>query len=299
MINANRTTSSENNFLNRIYACFSFIVMLIFINGCYTPRYAYSPSAHNVPVLSKKGDSKLGINYSSNGGGNGLNQSFDGASSNGADIQGAYAFSKKWAIKSSYFIRNELNAGDFRLSDSAVIRYKRRLLDVGIGYFTPLDKDGNLFFQLFAGIGRGKFSFTDNGREDPNAPLYSRFHRSNITKYYIQPAFQVQYKKLVAASLSSRFSIVNFGNIKTDYSPSELENYSLKDLGDGPVVFWEPGFVNSYGFKKLPGFQIEYQVGASFLVSRRFVDTRTFNFSIGLQSDLGILLKKKGSATKK
>lgn len=252
-----------------------------------------------MPVLAKKGDSKLALHYASNGGGNGLNRAFEAARSNGADFQTAYAFHKRWAIQSSYFIRNERNGGEYRVSDSAVIRYKRRLFDVGIGYFAPLDRYGNLFFQLFAGVGKGKFSFTDNGREDPNSPLYSRFHKADVTKYYVQPAFQIQFKKLIAVSLSSRFSITNFENIKTDYTDVELENYSLKNISNGAVVFWEPGFVNSFGFKNLPGFQIEYQIGASLLVSRRFVDTRTFNFSIGVQSDIGTMLKKKGEATKK
>ena len=38
------------------------IVVSIIIIGasCNTPRYIYSPAAHNVPVLTKKGDTKNG-----------------------------------------------------------------------------------------------------------------------------------------------------------------------------------------------------------------------------------------------
>jgi len=276
----------------------SFVLLWVTLNGCYTPRYVYSPSAHNVPVLSAKGDSKLAVNYSSNGGGNRWRESFVQARSNGADIQGAYAFHKNWAVQSSFFTRNERNGGDYSNTDSAVIRYKRRLVDAGIGYYKSLHPKGDVYFQVFAGMGAGKFSFTDNGRDDANT-IYSRFHEANIIRFYIQPALQVQYRKLIAASFSSRFSFTDFRNIQTNYASVELENYALQTLGDGAVVFWEPAFINSFGTKKIPGLQLEYQLGFSMLMSRRFIDARTFNFSIGLQSDLGILLKKKGSPSKK
>ncbi|MEI9958041.1 MAG: hypothetical protein WDM90_17455 [Ferruginibacter sp.] len=36
----------------------------------------------------------------------------------------------------------------------------------------------------------------------------------------------------------------------------------------------------------MPGLQLEFQMGFAFLVSRRFVDARSFNFSTGLLFDL-------------
>lgn len=43
-----------------------FICFTIIMASCNTPRYIYSPFAHNVPVLTKKGDSKIGAVYSTN-----------------------------------------------------------------------------------------------------------------------------------------------------------------------------------------------------------------------------------------
>ncbi|MEI9958043.1 MAG: hypothetical protein WDM90_17465 [Ferruginibacter sp.] len=50
--------------------CLLCIACCLLLFSCYTPRYVYSPSAHNVPVLLKKGDSKIAANYSANLAGN-------------------------------------------------------------------------------------------------------------------------------------------------------------------------------------------------------------------------------------
>ena len=41
-------------------------LLLFFFSACKAPRYAYSPSAHNAPVLTQKGDGKIGALYSNN-----------------------------------------------------------------------------------------------------------------------------------------------------------------------------------------------------------------------------------------
>jgi hypothetical protein len=271
------------------------IVLLTYmLQGCYTPRYAYSPSAHNVPLLTGKGDAKLGASFSSNIiGSSTVNGVKRQGKANGTDIQGAYAFKKKWALQGNFFSRREINEGDFSLyRDSAVIRYKRNMFELGAGYFKKLNEDGRLMFQFFAGVGTGKFSFTDDG-QDANRVGYSKFHRSTVYKFYVQPVWMYQGEKKIAASLSSRFSFINYRNIRTDYTASELEKFQLFELSRGPVLFWEPAFVNAIGFKKLPGVYLEYQVGMSLLMSRRFIDGRFFNFSAGVNIDPPLLFTKK------
>lgn len=160
---------------------FPVFLVLLCIYSCYTPRYVYSPSAHNVPVLTKKGDSKLSANYSSNLSfgrmpGNGLKNNY------GYDLQGAYAITENIAIQSSYYSRHEKNEGSFSNNrDSSIIRYDRHLYEFGVGYFRHLDT-GHLIFQVFGGVGFGKFMFTDNGR-NPGGVSYSNFHIADIQKY--------------------------------------------------------------------------------------------------------------------
>ena len=283
-----------------IARCLLLVAPSLLLFSCYTPRYVYSPAAHNVPLLLQKGDSKLAINYSSN-----LNNKKTSGSqvfhsrSNGMDAQGAFAISNKFAIQANYFLRNEKNEGNYSIyRDSAILNYKRKLTEMGVGYYTKLQPQGSVILQVFAGVGFGKFSFTDFGK-DNNQVAYSRFHQAAITKFYVQPAIMYLYKKRVAASFSSRLSIIRFHNIKTDYTATELRNFELDSLTLSPVVFWEPAFVNTIGFKKLPGLRVEYQLGLSVLLSHRFIDARSFNFSLGMQADLSELFKKNLPARKK
>jgi hypothetical protein len=244
------------------------IACCFFLFSCYTPRYVYSPAAHNVPVLVKKGDSKLAANYSVN----------MAEEAGGYDLQGAYAFTNHWALQLNYFKRTEKNSGDFSsaISDSTVI---------AVGYFHSLNERQLVFFQVFAGAGFGKFGFTDVGR-DATGLYRSRYHNMDIAKIFIQPALMVKSRGSFAASLSSRYSVIYFKNIKTDYSVTDLENYTLDSLNASPRLFWEPAMVFTFGYKKLPGISFEFQNGFSFLMSRRFVDYRSFNFSAGLVFDL-------------
>lgn len=271
--------------------------MLIIISSCYTPRYVYSPAAHNVPLLTKKGDSKIALNYSSNLSFN-KEPTSNLKNSYGYDIQGAYAVSKHVALQSSYYSRHEKNDGSYSNNrDSSVIRYHRYLFEFGAGYFHHLDTGSHFTFQVFTGIGFGKFTFTDNGK-NPGGVLYSHFHQADITKVYLQPALVLKTNRQITVSISSRFSIINFHTIKTDYTTAELTNYQLNSLDYSPVFFWEPSFINSFGFKKIPGLNLEYQFGMSLLMSRKFVDGRSFNFSAGIILDIPMLLKKKRVAPK-
>ena len=274
--------------------------LILYLSSCYTPRYVYSPSAHNVPVLTKKGDSKLAFNYSLNLSGNTSdNAGSTDPTGNGFDLQAAQALSDHWAIMVNYFNRKERNSGDYVAGrrDSVTIHYRRNLVEIGAGYYHILTNNKQAIFQVFGGIGFGKSDFTDEGRNF-NSPYRTRFHNMNIIKLFIQPAFMIRSKNNFSASFSSRNSLVFFKNIQTDYTVTELNNYKLDSLTISPRLFWEPSIVNTFGFKKLPGLQFEFQLGFAFLVSRRFVDYRSFNFSTGILFDLPKLLKKKTPVAK-
>lgn len=285
--------------MKNIFYIFNFTFLVFCLSSCYTPRYVYSPSAHNVPVFIKKGDSKLAFNYSVNFADNTVKENASAkGKARGYDLQAAYAFTNHWAGQFNYFHRNERNAGDFdnNILDSTIINYQRNLTEIGAGYFHVLSNNKQAIFQVFGGMGFGTFSFTDKGR-DQNSVYRNRYHKMNITKVFIQPAFMVRSKRNFAATLSSRNSIIFFKNVQTDYTASELDNYKLDSLSYSPRLFWEPSVINAFGFKKLPGIQFELQMGVSFLMSRRFVDYRAFNFSAGLLFDLPKLftLSKRSS----
>jgi hypothetical protein len=239
-----------------------------------------------VPVLTKKGDSKVGAVYSTNITGE---QKKNGVTidnrSRGIDAQAAWAISDNWAVQASHFYRWEKSTGG---SDSLTLKYQRNLTELGIGYYMPVNENKNIFFQFFVGAGLGKFSFTDKDKFGYN------FHEANITKIYLQPAMLFRSKGSFTNSISVRGSIINYRNIKTSYSTSQLEDFKLDNLTNRSKLFIEPAYTGSFGFKNLPAVRLEFQAGLSFLVARNLVDYRVFNFSAGTWLDLGSLFRKNG-----
>lgn len=278
---------------------FFLAVVAVFFASCDTPRYAYSPSAHNVPLLAKQGDSKISANYSTNADMQESDNNYTRNRSNGYDLQGAVAVTDHIAVQGSYFSRREKSYGNSYNADTATVRYKRSLFEFGAGYFTPIDKKQRVFFQVFGGVGFGKLGITDIGT-DFAGTAFSRFYNSDIRKYYLEPAIIFRNKEVFAASLSTRFSVIGFKNVSTNYSLEEKQNYRLDSLNRFSTVFFEPAFVNSYGFNKLPGFRLEYQLGLSLALDpEAIMDYRPFNFSIGLLFDIGKLIKGPAASNDK
>lgn len=251
----------------------------------------YSPAATNVPILTKKGDSKLAAYYS--------NATFGGRdlkkiNSFGFDAQAAYAINNHWMFLLNHNNRYEKTSADFDtyLLDSNFIRYKRNMTEIGGGYFTAMNDSSKLFLQLTGGIGFGKFSFDDNGEDAVNG-YYSRFHRTNVTKLFIQPVLQLRFSKSFTSSFASRFIVLWYHSIKTDYTAAEQSSYLLDGLSASPRTFWEPAVINNFSFKKLPSVQFELQFGFAALISQRFIDYRAVNLSAGAILDISKLKKAR------
>lgn len=252
--------------------------------NCYSPRYVYSPSTLNIPALAKKGDIKISGYLAENAGRSGGLANLNG-SSVGIDLQGAYAFNKHFALMLNQYNRWENNGDDNDVlpGDSIVIKYFRNLTEIAVGYFKILG-DSNSSFQFFSGIAKGKFTIKE--RNASNNISFNRFHKSNITKIFIQPSIVAGLNKNFTASLASRLSALYFNGIRTDYSQNELDDYFLTDLGGSPVFFWEPAMDFAIGFKGLKGIKFNFQLGLSVLINRRFIDYRTINFGAGITTDL-------------
>lgn len=261
------------------------VVLIAALSACNTARYAYSPSAHNVPVITQKGDGKVGAFYSTNlvGEERQNGETVDNRT-RGFDLQGAYAVTDNFAVQASYFYRWEKTR---RNSDSSTIRYNRNLTELGLGYYLPLNDKKRAFFQVFAGAGLGKFSFTDVDITG------SYFHQANITKVYVQPAFLYRSKGSFTSSISLRASIINYSRIKTNYSYSQIHDYDLDSLNNRSKIFFEPAFTGSFGLKGVPGLRFEFQAGLSLLASTKFMNYRFIDLSVGTWLNLGDFLRKK------
>jgi hypothetical protein len=277
----------------RFFAAASFAAALA---SCYTPRYMYSPTNTNVPNLTKKGDSKMAAYISfgikGNKTRNGVTQNQDDFHNRGFDLQGAYALSNHIGVIAGQSNRYERNSGNFANAiDSATINYRRSITELGVGYFGRFAKNKSLV-QLFAGYSFGNFSLTDAGR-DASSGSYTRFHTATVRKIFIQQAIQADISPYFTTSFANRFNFVFFSNINTDYTLAEQESYLLSNLSGRTSVFWEPAIINNFGFKKIPGFRLELQLGFASLVSRKFIDYRSINLSIGAMADMRKLFAKK------
>jgi hypothetical protein len=245
----------------------------------------YSPAATNVPVFTKKADSKLAGYYS--------NSTFGGRDvkkiySYGFDLQAAYALNKHWLALLNLSNRYEeinSNSQTYYYLDSNSIRYKRSMTEIGGGYYTTLKDSGKLYVQVLGGIGFGKFRLDDNGKDATNA-YYSRFHQTGVTKLFFQPALQFRYNKNFSTSFASRFILLWYHSITTNYTAAEQDAYLLDGLTASARTFWEPAIINTFNFSKLPTIQFELQFGISALISRRFIDYRSVNISAGVIADI-------------
>lgn len=289
--------------MKTVLVILSFVFIIVFAS-CDTPRYAYSPTAHNVPVFTKQGDSKVAAYYSNNGVYSSTDEDgneYDRNVSQGFDVQGAVAASNNIAVQAGYYNRSETanqNSG-FSGDSKAAIKYKRNLFEFGFGYFTPVDKKQHMLFQVYGGAGFGKTKINERGTFNYVDSSYTRFYNTNITKFYLEPSITFKTPKdIFAATIATRGSIIKFGKVQTDYTQNEKIDYNLDSLDRYAVFFFEPSFVGSFGFPKMPGMRIELQAGMSLLYDKSFIDYRPFNFSIGLVFDIPKLIKGTGAASK-
>src|SRR5690349_17462937 len=118
--------------MKTIPALFTLFCIIVFAS-CDTPRYAYSPTAHNVPVFTQKGDTKAAAYYSNNGiytSTDSEGNEYDRNIAQGFDIQGAAAVTNNIALQAGYYYRNETSTEDLGNNvDNNTVKYNRYLFE--------------------------------------------------------------------------------------------------------------------------------------------------------------------------
>jgi len=271
----------------------AFILLSISFVSCYSPRYVYTPSAQNIPLLNKKNDIEIAALYA--GSVNTLKEK--GNYNGGFDIHTAWAISNHFGIMLNESFQWEKNGGNdsFFPNDSSFLSYKRNFTELGIGYFSSSKKNVKMQFQAFAGIAAGSSKIRDNFISN-NTEL-NKYHDSRVTKIFLQPAFIYNIGKNFSAVLGSRFTAVVFSHIRTNYTDEELDNYILDSITVSPVFFWEPAVSYTFGFKKFP-LKFRLQGSISVLLNHRFVEYRSSNIGIGIVCDFFQRKKNKTASLK-
>lgn len=274
------------------------VIVVILLNSCSSYRYIYSASPPNNPYFTGKGDSKLTAYYSE---GDNSDQ-LSGEKDDGFDVQGAYAMGNRWAVTTSYFHRRERDIYTFNsnnIFDSSRVNYKRNLVDVGGGYFMPVNFKKTITFNLYGGLALGKFSIKDNGVS--NGANYSRYHNSAITKWFFQPSVNFMPGKYFHFSIALKNSFVHYGNIQTSYTAEELKYFSLDKIANKTLPYLETSFDFQLGLPEYPWVKLDAAIsgasqpygGNGSIAEEPRLRTRGFNGSIGLNFDFSKIKKMR------
>lgn len=257
--------------------------------SCHTPRYVYSPAPPNVPYFTKKGDSKISGFYSG-----GEADGYGNVSNQGFDIQGAYAVTNHWAVILNYYNRTEKDMYNvpYNAFDSSSVRYKRNSLEVGIGYYVPLNRHKTITYNIYAGYGFGGFKINDTGL-DSSRNRYSKYYNCNTGNFFIQGGFNFMPSRYFAFSLMGKISSMYYGYSQSSYTSQELKYFYLDKLNKRTLTFFEPTFNMQFTVPKCDWLKVEGSLTFSTNTPDYYPAARSFNGSIGLTIAPSKIFKSK------
>jgi len=219
------------------------LVTLFFFTSC-APRY-YSPNTQNVPLFKQKKEGHITL----------------GGNSNRIEFQGAYALSNSIAF--------QINSGLLGPSSRELgYDYEGKLIELGLGYYKPINE--NFTFEIFAlgGIGRMGNTFLDSEEDDVN----DGFITANFKRIGIQPAIGIRQKN-VALSLSIRLSNLMYSDIEGELTYRGEDQVMYLQERDSGIIL-DPAFTLKLGPEN---FHLFTQIGSSFNLSDSdFYQARSF-----------------------
>lgn len=258
-------------FMKTLYC---FLATALFLASCNAPRYVYSPSVTNTAMASGAGDTHLDLYASNSGNGVGLN------------LAGNYAIGKNFGIGGQYYYTGDQSSGsdDFigGTPPQVDISYNRQMAAVQAFFFLPLGKSENIFAELAAGYGSGRYELRDVQRFS-SGTVQTYAHDAKATHAMAHAAFYgvLGNDRNIKLGASMRFNSVRYRDISTNYSPVQLASYRLDSLSFRAINFLEPALTFRYMFTEIP-LQVTAQAGVSARLNRPVVDFRNQHFSLGV-----------------
>jgi hypothetical protein len=210
---------------------------VFFISSCCLlmvscSHYYYCPNSNNTPLLSE-GEARINIQYAAT------------EAADAIELQSAFAVSKHFGG-----MVNLIAGGgddDYAFFGSGNHHGTGKLIEVGAGYFTPINSSPWIF-EAYGGVGTGgvKNNFGSSGRANVT-----------FTKWFIQPDIGLKFKGF-EFGLSSRFSFVKQKLNTFTLSGEDYHYEDVTHVREHPNSFlWEPGVVLRVGGEKLL-FQLQY-----------------------------------------
>ena len=256
-------------------------------SSCSVDHYMYSSSPAQAPMLNSKGEMNITGMLTS-----GMHMR-DTGYNNGYDLQGAYAVSDHIAVTAAYSGRHEKDkyhfdhAGWSGPSYYSQLWYKRSTAELGIGYFTSIDSDDEVFFDIYSGYGFGKYQMHEVGLKS-GIPL-DLYHTASIGKFYLQPGIHFNASDMSQFSLSLRFTTVGYHNIKSDYTPDQEKDFDMSAIRNTTYAYLDPCFAVRLWIPHSPWIKLETQFSTGIRLTRQFIHYRAANLSLGLSFDLSKL----------
>jgi len=253
--------------------------------SCSVNHYMYAPSAPQSPMLNSKGEMSLTGLLTT-----GLHAR-DTGYNNGYDVQGAYAISNHLAITAAFSQRHEKDKywhnGWFTPQYNAQLWYERSTTELGMGYFTSIDSDDEVFFDLYGGYGFGKYRMHEQG--DATGTVADRYHTSSVGKFFLQPGVHFNVSEMSQISLSLRFSTVNYHAIKSDYTKDQETTFNMYSLRNTVYTYADPCFALRLWVPRSPWIKLETQFSVGIKLTKQILYYRSANLSMGLSFDLSKL----------
>ncbi len=200
----------------------SFLILIVLLASCTIERKIYSSIPVNNPSLQGKNDFSVNATVSA---------------PKGFDVNGGYALTNHLAIIAGGFThKNEAieTAGPFSPlgihDDSSNLEYRHHGITIGAGAYFPLSKLYSPgYFSFFGGISTGSFRMNEEMYENqinsPGPPVF-HFYKSRVSRYFLQAGLS-HYGKYFEASITTKYNLVGYNQVNSDYTNSQLADFHL------------------------------------------------------------------------
>jgi hypothetical protein len=245
------------------------IVSIYCLSSCsnLTPKYLLAPNSPNLLQIEKRNDFKASASYATTEHDK-VTSSNAKQISNGLDVQTAYGLSNKFAIKLDAYAKWEIDKDNSRLDaiDNYNIAYKRKSVDVSVGYYKGFGEKKDFVFNVFTGVGFGSDKFSGLYRNDS---LIVRTYNANHVKWFLMPSATIDVFKNYSITLAYKFSVLHFNYIHTN--DNELKTGFYKELTQKNSLFGDFAIENQFGFNSIKGIKFHASFGFTKLYTN-FVD---------------------------
>ncbi len=233
---------------NLLFTFLTAIILLVF-NSC--THYYYAPNAHNVPLFREERQARFTIAGSS------------GDEFEGIELQSAFSFTKHFGMMANgFFVR----------PDDGNKWGKGKLVEIGAGYFTSLNK--YFVFETFGGFCWGEAI----NQYEPGFSSSIKFRR-----YFIQPDIGF-ITPWIDVAISARFCGLYYNDIDHNIHSLryEIDHITYIEKNRFSYLF-EPALTFRAGWKFI---KIQLQLGLSHNLNNPDLQQEILNANIGLYFSL-------------